>query len=185
MQIVPFKNVNRNFELALPDFDSLDECVAFVLAKIEYFSKDLEQEEYFVAKRWLEVKEADDFEEVILHIFNEGGEYLVSIDGNIHKGNWRYLPENGSMITEFLGKSELYDLSFLNEDFFILHKHGNQTYKGQRRYLVLGHEQKIRDLDWKTVMERMYNIYRSSSQMLLLVIIGIVIIAVIVFFNFF
>ena len=185
MQIAPFKNVNREFELALPDYDHLDDCMDFVLTKIDYFSKSLEEEEYFVSKRWLEVREDDPFQEVVLHIFNEGGEYLISIDGNIQKGNWRYLKESNTLITECLGKNELYDPAFLNNDFFVLHKHGNQTNKGQRRYLVLGREKFVQHLHWKEVLDKMYNIYRSNSQLIFYILVGIIIIAIIAFFSFF
>lgn len=185
MQNPPLKNVHREFDLDLPDFIHMDECVTFVLGKIEHLSRQLHEQEYFIGKRWLEVRDDNEFQEMVLHIFNEGGEYLVSIDGDIHKGNWRFLKESNTLITEYLGKNELYDLAFLNEDFFVLLKHGNQTYKGQRRYLVLGNEEQIKNLNWRSVMDKMLNIYRSNSQMLLFIFIGIVIIAIIAFFNFF
>jgi len=74
----------------------MDECVTFVLGKIEHLSRQLHEQEYFIGKRWLEVRDDNEFQEMVLHIFNEGGEYLVSIDGDIHKGNWRFLKESNT-----------------------------------------------------------------------------------------
>ncbi|MFZ4544891.1 MAG: hypothetical protein ACOYOA_12635 [Saprospiraceae bacterium] len=184
MEIRPFKQVNREFELELPRFERMNEYLDFILDKVENQSKDLEDEDYFVGKRWLEVNESDQIPESVLHFFNDGGEYLISINGNIQKGVWRLLKESNSIITECLSKNELYELAFLNEDFFILKKHGNHN-NGQKRYLVMGKEESIKDMKWTTVMDKIFNIYRSSSQLLLLVIIAILVFAIIAFFTFY
>ena len=184
MEIRPFKQVNREFELELPRFERMNDYLDFILDKVENQSKDLEDEDYFVGKRWLEVNESDQFLESVLHFFNDGGEYLISINGNIQKGVWRLLKESNSIITECLSKNELYELAFLNEDFFILKKHGNHS-NGQKRYLVMGKEESIKDMKWTTVMDKLFNIYRSSSQLLLLLIIAILVFAIIAFFTFY
>ncbi len=61
------------------------------------------------------------------------------------------------------GRSELFDLRFLNNDFLILTKHGDQKRKGQRVFFCLVHEPALRNLDWRNAMEKMYNIWRENS----------------------
>jgi hypothetical protein len=58
---------------------------------------------------------------------------------------------------------EMFDLRFLNYEFLILTKHGDQARKGARRYFVLTHEPGVRHLDWRNHMERLFNIWRENS----------------------
>jgi hypothetical protein len=113
------------------------------------------------------VRDEDGFHEAILHIFNPGGEYLLSLDGNLIKGAWRQLGGYNSLIIEIGGRSELFDLRYLNNDFMILTKHGDQARKNLRRFFFLVHESASRaggkELDWRNLMERMYNVYRENS----------------------
>ena len=113
------------------------------------------------------MREEEGFHEAILHIFSEGGEYMLSIDGNLVKGNWRQLGDYNSLVVEINGKSELFDVRFLNAEFMILSKHGDQARKGQRRYFVLVHEPASkyqgRDLDWRNIMEKLFNVWRENS----------------------
>jgi hypothetical protein len=183
MEIRLFDRFNRELEMDMPHFDHLDNNVDFVLAKVYQWSEDLYEQQYYLAKRWLEVREDEHFHESVLHIFNDGGEYLVSIDGNIQKGAWRFLPESNTFITEFLGKSELYDLGFLNEDYFLLVKHGDQARKGQRRYFVMGREGKISGLTWREVMEDMFNIYRSSSRFIVFLVLAVAFVSIILAYS--
>lgn len=64
-----------------------------------------------------EIREEEGFHEAILHIFEEGGEYMLSIDGNLMKGTWRQLGEYNSLVVEISGKNELFDLRFMNAEF--------------------------------------------------------------------
>jgi hypothetical protein len=136
------------------------------------------------SKRWKEIRDEEGFHESILHIFNPEGEYLLSLDGNIIKGTWRQLAAENTLILEIAGKGELFDLAFLNTDFLILTKHGDQTRKGRRRYFCLAHELtttgKIEDPDWRNLMEKLFNVYRENSLSLwawfvFLIIIGSII----------
>lgn len=183
MEIKLFDRLNREMEMDMPQFDRFDEAVGYALSKVYQWSEDLYEQEYYVGRRWLEVREDVNFQESVLHIFNEGGEYLVSIDGNIQKGVWRFLPENNTFITEFLGKSELYDLAFLNEDFFILMKHGDQARRGQRRYFVLGREGYVSGLTWHEVVDLMFNIYRESSRFIVFLVIAVAFIGAILAYS--
>ncbi len=175
MKISIFDKVNQELELNLPECETMDEYLDAILDKIHPWSEDLYESENYIGTRWLEIREADTYHEAVLHIFNDTGEYMIVVDGNIQKGAWRFMPENNSFILDYMGRSELYDLAFLNPDFFILRKHGDQARKGQKRYFLLGREGNVRGLTWREVMELLFNIYRSSSNFIVLVVVVAVI----------
>lgn len=149
------------------DLGDMDSHLAFILPKIAPYGEDLREENFWLSKRWKEVRDDEGFHESILHIFNNGGEYLLSLDGNVVKGSWKRLEKDNTLILEISGKSELFDLRFLNPDFMILSKHGDQSRLGKRRYFCLAHESaskhKGKELDWRNIMEKLYNVWRENS----------------------
>lgn len=161
-------DISRVLSPSLPDdLGSFEDHLDFILPKIIPYGEDLSEPAFWLAKRWQEVRPDEGFQEALLHIFNEDGEYLLSIDGNIIRGGWRQLNDNNSIILEMGGRSELFDLRFLNQDFLVLSKNGDQGRKGQRRYFLLVRTGVARgpggELDWRQVMEAMYNVWRENS----------------------
>jgi hypothetical protein len=161
-------DISRVLSPSLPDdLGSFEDHLDFILPKIIPYGEDLNESSFWLAKRWQEVRPDEGFQETLLHIFNEDGEYLLSVDGNIIRGGWRQLNDNNSIILEMGGRSELFDLRFLNQDFLVLSKNGDQGRKGQRRYFVLVRAGVARgpsgELDWRQVMEAMYNVWRENS----------------------
>ncbi|MCB0574229.1 MAG: hypothetical protein KDC61_06665, partial [Saprospiraceae bacterium] len=152
------------------------------------YGEDLREENFWLSKRWKEVRDDEGFHESILHIFNEGGEYLLSLDGNVVKGNWKRLNKDNTLILEIAGKSELFDLRFLNGDFMVLTKHGDQVKKGLRRYFCLVYEPATRgggkELDWRNIMEKMFNIWRENSLSLVAWLIFVGAIGLIIYMSF-
>ncbi len=175
----------RTFNVELPQQETMDGYLDFILSKIRPMSEDLREEDFWFGTRWMEVRDDLDFHEDILHIFGEGGEYLVSMDGNVSAGNWRSIEHPNSIILTFGKKSELYDLAFLNDNFFVLRKHGDQLRKGHKKYFVLGRESVVKDLEWRDSMELMFNIYRGNARWGTFVMIVIVLLAVIVLLSLF
>lgn len=163
-----FRDISHAISPDLPkDLGDMDAHLDFILPKVTPYSEDLREEKFWLSKRWKEVRDDEGFHEAILHIFNNGGEYLLSLDGNVAKGSWKRLNQDNTLILELSGKSELFDMEFLNSDFLILSKHGDQSRKGLRKYFCLVHEPasraRGRDLDWRNVMEKFYNIWRDNS----------------------
>lgn len=180
-------DISKAFSPDLPqDLGDMDAHLDFILPKVIPYGEDLREEKFWHRKRWKEVRQEEGFHEAILHIFQPGGEYMLSIDGNLMKGGWRQLADFNSLIIEIGGRNELFDLRFLNNDFLILTKHGDQARKGQRRYFLLVNEPATRsggrELDWRNLMERMFNIWRENSLSLwawlfFLIAIGVIIYA--------
>ena len=166
------------FELDLPkSLESLDDYVDFIVPKIQPWTEDLSNEDTYLNRRWLEIRDTDTYHEKVLHIFMPGGEYLISIDGDITKGTWKVLSGSNALILDYGGKSQLFDLEFLNDDFFILGKNGDQSRKGKAQYNVFADEElvELKNLDWRNTMEEMYNIYRNSSSFSTMIIVLVII----------
>ena len=126
---------------------NIDEHLDFIVPKVIPFGEDLAEDKFWVGKRWVEVRDDEGFHESILHLFNEGGEYMLSLDGNIVRGTWKKLGQYNTLILELSGRSELFDLRFLSADFMVLTKHGDQARKGLRT-LFLPHPRTCVEKRW-------------------------------------
>lgn len=173
----------RPLRSELPDYSKLDDYVDYIIPKVAPYSEDLYEEEYYTEKLWREVSDKDSNLSVIVHILKKkdeehdlfnaanGADYMVSIDGDITKGNWTRPDGQGSSIItlKIANKYELYEKIFINDDFFILKKHGDKWQKGGRKYLVLGKESHVKGLEWREVVELLYDVYRYRFQFILTV----------------
>ena len=150
------------------------EYLDHIIPLVQPWGEDIDEMEYYSqegGKPWMEIREDDSFHDTILHFFNEGGEYLKSVNGNIMKGKWRILERSSKIIIETGGvsdrdkltASELYELAYLDSSFFILSKHGDHSKNPKRKYLTLGDERFITDLIWKDYVEALFNTYRSRA----------------------
>ncbi|MCB0524636.1 MAG: hypothetical protein R3A50_08260 [Saprospiraceae bacterium] len=163
-----FGEIAKSFSPDLPsNLDDMNAHLEFILPKVVPYGEDLRETNFWIGKRWLEVRDEEGFHEAILHVFYEGGEYMLSIDGNLMKGTWKQLGEYNSLVLEISGKGELFDVRFMNRDFMVLTKHGDQGRKGQRKYFTMVHEPVAKHqggyLDWRNVMEKLYNVWRENS----------------------
>lgn len=161
--------VARSFEVALPERRNLNEYLELIFQETEMlqWSEDLSEIDFYVTeggKPWLEIRDSDRAFETILHFFNPNGEYIYVVDGNVSRGKWRLLDNTNKMIIEQGPRSEMYELAFLSETFFILRKHGGWATGKMRNFLVLGHEQAVRGLEWKDYIELLFNTYRGQNQ---------------------
>ena len=191
MEIKALDDFFRSFSVELPNhFQTMDQYLDFILPKVRPWSEDLYEQQYYLNTRWLEVRDDNQFHEAILHIFQAEGAYMRSVDGNISNGNWQLLPRSNTMILnrvidDTVVQSELFDLAFLNADFFILKKHGDQTRKGQKKYFVMAKETRVRRLQWRDTMELLFNNYRGNSQFIVYVVIIVLIVAIFVVLSVF
>lgn len=179
--------VGRSFSVELPHHETMDEYLDFIIPLVRPWGEDLYEQEYYLNTRWLEIRDDDNFHESVLHIFQEEDQYMLSIDGNISRGAWRILPKSNTLILEQADgvQSELFDLAFMNADFFILRKHGNQARKGNKKYFIMGRENIVRGLEWRDTMELFFNQYRGNSQFIVIVAIVVLLVAILMVFSIF
>lgn len=175
--------ITRSFSVEMPLGNSMDDYLDNILPLIRPWSEDIYEEDYYLNVRWLEVRDDEHFHETILHIFRPKGEYMIVRDGDINGARWKTLPNSNTIILESGNRSELFDLAFMNADFFILRKHGDQGRKGMRKYFVLGRENLVARLEWRDMMELMFNLYRSNSNVIVYVAVLVVIVAAIIIFS--
>ena len=177
----------RLFRLELPYKETMVEYLDFILPKVRKTSLNLGYlDVYTDGKYWLEISDNDDGHESILHMFgheespdpmSDEQSYKYSIDGNMLNGQWARMGR-GSLFIKLDGvEFVMYDLVFLNQDFFILKKHGNH---GGSKYLFLASENKISrqyewydslgrrrekvKLEWRDIMEMLFDIHRYDSR---------------------
>ncbi|MEN0003921.1 MAG: hypothetical protein AAF798_07245 [Bacteroidota bacterium] len=178
------ESVSRSFSVELPFAESLDRYLDQLIPVVRPLGEDLWESKFYVNKAWLEFKDDENFHDTVVHFFNEGeedNEYLRSINGNVKAGTWRYLDKAGKfLVTNPDGDTELFDLAFLDTQFFILKKHGDQERMGERKYFMMVNEKVGRRLEWRDAMELLFNKYRNNNSFYLSVVIIIVLIAAIV-----
>ena len=179
-----FDKLSRSFELEMPQGRNMDEYLDEILPLIRPWSEDLYEKKYFLDTRWLEMRDDEHFHDTILHIFRDKGEYMIVKEGDIGKAGWKTLPNSNTIMLDSGGnRSEFFDLAFLNSDFLVLKKHGDQQKRGQRKYFVLGREGVVARLEWRDMMELMFNLYRGNSKMIVYVAGIVVVVAAIIIFS--
>lgn len=180
----------------LPELDSMDDYIEHILGDVAPYGEDLQEMEFFLEKRWLEISDRDDDTNIILHIFKpettpdgmtKGGElsYMRVVNGNVSLGYWSTLDGTDTMLINEGGRFELFDKVFLNGDFLILKKHRNQhTPVIGSKYVFFARESLVKRGDtvmsWLDIMELWYNVYRLNNfwiaAVVLIIIFGIFII---------
>jgi len=156
-----------------------------LVGDIHPFSEDLYEKEYFQEKKWLQVSDRDPHTR--LHIFRVNGEYLESIDGNVFVGKWSILENSNTIIFEKPGvgqmtEKRLYELAFLNEDFFILKKHGNRIGL-EDQFLLLGREALVKNLDWQAVIDLIDTRYKNNKKLVRAIVLMIALVALYLIFS--
>lgn len=178
----PLDRIEDTFELELPvpKEETLESYLETVLADIGKLGEDLRETQFYTGgKPWLEITDDPNAQQAVLHFFNEGGEYLLSIDGNVSKGHWRLLDTSNKIIIERgQNVSELYELAFLNNYFFVLRKHGHRH--RQRNHLFLGYEPYVKELRWRDAVDLLYNEYRNQWGLFKTVLVFVIILVVVI-----
>ncbi len=178
----PLDRIEDTFEINLPvpQEESLEGYLEVALRDLSKLGEDLHETEFYVSpggKPWLEISDDPNVQEAVLHFFNEGGEYLLSVEGNVTKGKWRLLDGTEKLIIERGPHHvELFEKVFLNRYFFVLRKHGNFRRKG--RYLFLGYEPYVTGLTWKQAVDLMYDEYRKQFSWFHITVALVIVLAV-------
>ncbi len=175
--------IGQAFRTELPELDDMEAYLDFILPRIRPLGEDLYEESHYVNKPWLEFQDNDSFTDVVLHFFNPEGEYLRSVNGDVSAGQWRYLESSNKMLIEHR-ETQLFDLAYMDKNFFILRKHGEQSRLGKAKYFVMAHEAVASRLEWRDLMELLYESYRSNNRFyFMLTVIVLIAIATVMIFS--
>ncbi len=81
-------SVKDSFSAELPEKNSLAEYLDLILPSIKNWGEDINETQFYSSaggKPWLEIRDGDNFNSIIMHFFNDNGEYLRSTNGDILK----------------------------------------------------------------------------------------------------
>lgn len=165
--------ITKSLNSEAPVAHSMDEMLDKIIPLIRPWSEDLRELSNYLGRHWIELQDDETFHELVMHIFNDEGEYLKSTDGELKLGRWRYMgnklafgprvavTDDDTDVEE--GAGQVFELAFLDKDFFILRRFGNPR-KFERRYFVLVIEPIARKVEWREAMEFLYNKYRNNNS---------------------
>ncbi len=171
--------IAKPFNVEMPERETLTSTLDVLLPQIRQHSEDLREEHFFLERHWIEVRDDETFHEVVLHVFHDGGEYVTSTDGQMDCGQWQHLG-NKFVLGSSTCSGTLYNLAFLDGEFFILQRHGNARSFDQK-YLVLVHEPIARRMELNEALEYLYDKYRNTNSFFITVAIVVLLIVVLVF----
>ncbi|MBV6654801.1 MAG: hypothetical protein KI786_13635 [Mameliella sp.] len=177
--------VNQSLSEPVPEHTNMDDSLRAILKVVRPLSEDLREEQFYLNKPWLEFRDDENFHDAILHFFNDEGEYLQSVNGDVEVGEWRYMSSSNKLMVNIGDYTELYDLAFLDPEFFILSKHGDNRKLGRPEYLVLLNERVGRRLVWREALEKLFNKYRNNNSYLITItLIVLALIALVVLLSY-
>ncbi len=166
------------FNIQLPVSSSMDAAIDSILPAIQGKSQSLKDEEYFLNRQWIKLSDDIGSTAVQLYIFQSGGRIFISNDGKVENGSWNVLDGTQKMI---IGAGSmggiLYNLTFLDADFFILKQHG--SLKGVKsKYLVFANERIAGRMEWDQSLEMLADKYRNTNVGFLVVALVLVLLVI-------
>lgn len=173
------ESVSKSLSAEMPHNETMDGYLNDILGVVRSLGEDLREEEFYLNKPWLEIRDSETFHHKILHFFNDGGEYLQSVNGDVSEGSWRYMESSNKFMIS-MGGTELYELAFLDSEFFILSKHGDNKNLGRRQYFVMLFEPVGRNLEWREAMEKLFNKYRNTNSFYITLTLVILVLVIII-----
>lgn len=167
----------------MPQAEDMQMYLDIIIPQVRQWGEDLREEHFYVGKPWLEFRDDDSFHDQVLHFFNDGNEYMRIENGDVSNGSWRLMDTPNRLILDY-ENTEMFELSFMNENFFILQKHGDQVRLGREKYFVMVHERLGKKLQWPDAMELLYRIkYEHSRFYQTLTVIVLVIIVIVLIYS--
>jgi len=172
-------DIAKLFNQDMPEAETLDALLDKVIPLIKHDSEDLKEEHFYVGTHFMEVRDDDDFHEIVLRIFNPEGEYLISTDGELVCGSWRHL-KNKIIFGEKDCDGEIFESAFIDKEFMALKKVGNPKAL-DRKYLFLVKESIAKKMEWREAVERMFNNHQGYSNLFILLSIFVLLIIIMMF----
>lgn len=179
----------KSMSTELPEKDTMDDYIDYLLPFVRPYGEDLNERDFFLEKRWLEISDRDDDTNIVMHVFKPdfspdglgSGEmtYMRVVNGNVSMGVWSSIKDTNTMLLKEGGRFELFDMAFMNGDFIILKKHRNQhTPILGSKYMFFAREGMVKSGDtvmpWLDILEILFNVYRQNNFYILMI--GLVVI---------
>jgi len=169
------------FNIQLPERSTMDQTIDEILGLIRQNSESLREDEYYVNSQWVELFDDLKQQAVKLYVFQDGGRLLISTNGKVENASWSLLQGTEKMIISAGAMGgELYNLAFLDGEFFILKRHGDPR-AHTRKYRLFVNERVAARLEWNEALERLYSKYRNTSSPFIIATL-LVVLTIILFF---
>lgn len=185
------------FNTPFPEAETLAESIDRIIPEIRAHSEDLREEHFYTNKPWMEVRDDENFHELVIHFFNpalnpkpaeEDGdedfterEYLRTTDGDVWRGKWRYVHNKILIGDEDYEETKAYELVFMDNEFMILRLLANPKRfltEEKNKYFVLALEPLGRRMEWYDLMRYLFEKHQSNTLVYYIIAIFIAIIAI-------
>lgn len=173
------------FNLQLPEYDSMEQMIDNVLPVVRKFSEPSFEDEDASLYRveWVKMSDRPGDTVVSLYRFQEGGEIRIANDGVMEAKAFEAEGKRIIIGDSIYRNSLLYELAFMDNDFLILKRHGNEA-NMTNKYLFYCRESIGTRLTWNEALEKMVDKYRNSQFPLIFVaIIVTILIAAMLYFR--
>ena len=174
------------FNLKLPEYTSMHEMIEEVLPAVRRFSEpalDADDSPLF-RNNWVRMTDNVGDNVVHLHTFQSNGNIRVANDGELDSYVYELVNSKRIIIGESLHRgSFLYELAFMDNDFLILKRHGNDA-NFENKYLFYAVEHIGTRLTWDEALEKIVAKYRNSEMPWgLVVVVLLVMVALLLYFS--
>ncbi len=99
--------------------------VLYSINKLKRLGENLDAKTILCNKSWLIFNDSG---EKILYIFSENGEILLTVNGIVSQGKWKYISANKSIVISADNKSYMLHPSFLDQNIMALNLDGTESY---------------------------------------------------------
>ena len=171
------------FNLQLPEYSSMEEMIDQILPTVGKFSlRDLtDSSQPMFTTDWVKMSDQPGYTVVSLHNFKSTGEIQIANDGAMDGATFKVLTPKRVIIGQSLHRDAfLYELAFMDNDFLIFKRHGNEA-NIKQKYLFYCREAIGTRLTWNEALERLVDKYRNNEFpwwiviVLVLVAVGVVV----------
>jgi hypothetical protein len=131
------------------------EYILNILPRIRQYSKTLDKIENFVDKPWVIL---DEYNNQQKFIFRRNGELLMSLNGQVTIGKWKYIAEANSLLIDRITDKILLNQDFVDPAVMILKMDGRLD-----KPFLLANEKLIPDLDIGRYLHELYYSKNSIS----------------------
>jgi len=167
------------FNLNLPEYASMEEMIDKLLPAVGRFGKGdlMEEDSPIYTVDWVRMSDKPGYTIVSLHTFKTSGEIQIANDGAMDAMSFKTLSSQRIIIGQSIHRDAyLYELAFMDNDFLIFKRHGNEA-NIKQKYLFFCREAIGTRLTWNEALEKLVDKYRNNEfpWTLVLIILAIVV----------
>ena len=155
------------FNLNLPEYASMEEMIDNLLPVVgRYSDASLADENAAIYKvDWVKMTDVPGVKVVSLHTFMaNSGEVRIANDGKMDAMSFKVLNAKRVIVGQSIHREAyLYELAFMDNDFLILKRHGNEANFQSGKYLFYCREAIGTRLEWHEALEQIADKYRNNN----------------------